>query len=219
MWEVSPWQLFLLGGPLMWPILVCSVVAAAIVIEKIVFFNSINENMSELKDRIFAAIRKNDIKSALVVCDRSNSPTAKILKAGLLQYGRGKREIMIAMEEAARFEVPCLEEKLPALSAVAGIAPLLGLLGTVTGMCAAFHMIQVRAAAMNPVMPADIAGGIWEALIATAAGLAVAIPAFLAHNFFVSYQNRYVLQMEKAAMDVSNFLEHIVEPGNSEDKG
>ena len=96
-------------------------------------------------------------------------------------------------------------------SPIGNIAPLLGLLGTVTGMTASFHTIQVRAAAMNPVTPGDIAGGIWEALLTTVAGLVVAIPTFVAYNYFISRVNKTTLQMEKGAADLVHLLTQVTE--------
>ncbi|MBF0593725.1 MAG: MotA/TolQ/ExbB proton channel family protein [Candidatus Omnitrophica bacterium] len=209
MWEISPWELFLMGGPLMWPILGCSIVAMAIVIEKLVYLNRINEDITALKNRIFAAISRNDIKEALKICDHSGSPVAIVLRSGLLQYGRDKEEITVAMDEASQFGVPVLEERLPALLAIGNIAPLLGLLGTVTGMCLSFHLISLRSAALNPVSTGDIAAGVWQSLISTAAGLIVAIPVYVAYHFLVSCVQRYVLQMEKAASDLANFLTRV----------
>lgn len=206
--QISPWQLFLLGGPVMWPILLCSIFALAIVIEKFFYYSSINVDMAALKERIFEAIKKNDLKGAVILCEGVRSPVAKVLRAGLLKFGDPKREIVESMEEASQFEVPHLEKRLSGLSTIGNVATLLGLLGTVMGMCTSFHTIQVRAAAMNPVTPGDIAGGIWQALITTVAGLIVAIPAFVAYNYFVSCANKYVLQMEKSALDLANFIAH-----------
>ena len=114
--EIKPLQIFLLGGPLMWPILLCSVFALAIVIEKLVFFHGLRENVVDLKDRIFTAVRKNDIKGAMMVCDRSGTPVANVLKSGLLLYGRDQEAIEEAMQESSRFEVPLLEKRLPVLA-------------------------------------------------------------------------------------------------------
>jgi len=86
------------------------------------------------------------------------------------------------MEDVSLFEIPKLESRLSALATIAHISPLLGLLGTVTGMTASFHTIQVRAAGLNPVTPGDLAGGIGEALLTTVAGLIVAIPTYTAIN-------------------------------------
>ena len=204
--DMSVWRVFLLGGPVMWPILFCSVFALAIVIERLYYFSSVNVNRADLNARIFSALRKNDIKTALMSCDGYRAPVANVLKAGLLKYGMSRDEVTGAMEQASHLEIPELERRLAVLLTVGNISPLLGLLGTVTGMCGLFYTIQLRSAAMNPVTPADVAGGVWEALITTAAGLLVAIPVFVAYNFFVMRVNRCVLQMERAAVDLLDFM-------------
>ncbi|NLE64566.1 MAG: MotA/TolQ/ExbB proton channel family protein [Elusimicrobia bacterium] len=210
--EMSPWQLFLKGGPIMWPILLCSIFACAIVIEKAIFFFLIDkEDVRLLKEKVFASVHRRDIKAAVAACEASKAPLARILKAGLLKHNKGREDIKEAMEEASQFEVPVLEKRLPALGTIGNIAPLLGLLGTVTGMTASFHTIQVRAAAMNPVTPGDIAGGIWEALLTTVAGLVVAIPTFVAYNYFISRVNKTTLQMEKGAADLVHLLTQVTE--------
>jgi len=219
MWEISPWQLFLLGGPVMWPILLCSIFTLAIVIEKLFFFKALKTDQTDLLNLIIASIRRNDIHEACAVCDRAQSLTAKVLKAGVLKYGSSKEVVTAAMDEAARLEVPRLEERLPALLTLGNITPLLGLLGTVTGMCSLFHVIQMRSAAMNPVTAGDIAGGVWQALITTVAGLLVSIPALSAYNHFVNCQNSYVLEMERSAVLLANFLTAVSETIPASDRG
>ena len=92
------------------------------------------------------------------------------------------------------------------MATIAHIAPLLGLLGTVTGMIKSFQVIQMKAAAMAPVNPGDLAGGIWEALLATLAGLSVAIPTYVAYNYLISQVDGFIYDMEKSATDLTNLL-------------
>ncbi len=207
--EISPWQLFMMGGPVMIPILICSVFALTVMIQKFNHFRSLDADVRILKDRVLVQVRQNNIKEAMVVCEASGAWAAPVFKAGLVKFGRSRQEIVDAMEDAARFEVPRLEKGLAALSTIAGVTPLLGLLGTVLGLCGAFHTIQVRAAAMNPVTPGDIAGGIWQALIATAVSLAVAIPAFMAHNYFVNRLHRAVGDVEKAGSRLADLMTRV----------
>jgi biopolymer transport protein ExbB len=103
-------------------------------------------------------------------------------------------------------EVPRLEKNLNALATIAHISPLLGLLGTVTGMLRCFQIIQQKATTLNPVNPGDLAGGIWEALITTVAGLIVAIPTYVAYNYLVNQADNLVLDMETAATELINIL-------------
>lgn len=212
-WGMNAWELIRMGGPLMVPILLCSLFALGIVIEKLIHFSMIQTNAAQLKANIFGLLKNNKIKEAVQLCDANPSPVAKILKAGVLKFGAPREEIKESMEDTSLFEIPKLENRLGALGTIAHISPLLGLLGTVTGMTTCFHTIQVRAASLNPVTPGDLAGGIGEALITTVAGLMVAIPTFVAYNYCVSRISRFTLEMERAATELVNFMCHLAETG------
>lgn len=205
-WEMNAWSLIKSGGPIMVPIILCSVFAMGIVIEKLLYFAHIRTNISRLKRRIFDHVKNNRIKESIELCNANHSPVAKILKAGILKFGASREKIKESMEDISLFEIPKMENRLTALATIAHISPLLGLLGTVTGMTASFHMIQVRAASLNPITPGDLAGGIGEALLTTVAGLMVAIPTFVAYNYFVQRTNHSVLEMERGATELVNFL-------------
>jgi len=215
-WGMNAWELVKMGGPLMVPILLCSLFALGIVIEKLIHFSTIQTNAAQLKANVFGLIKNNKIKEAVQLCDANPSPVARILKAGVLKFGTPREEIKESMEDASLFEIPKLENRLGAQGTIAHISPLLGLLGTVTGMTTCFHTIQVRAASLNPVTPGDLAGGIGEALITTVAGLMVAIPTFVAYNYCVSRINRFTLEMGRAATELVNFMCHMAEAGTFE---
>lgn len=213
-WEMNAWGLIKAGGPLMIPILFCSFLAVGIFIEKLVYFRSIKTDVGGLKRKIFDLVKNNKIKEAIQICEANNSPVAKILKAGIVKFGASREEVKEAMEDSSLYEIPKLESRLTALATIAHVAPLLGLLGTVTGMTACFHTIQVRAAALNPITPGDLAGGIGEALLTTVAGLMVAIPTFVIYNYFVNQVNGFVLDMERAATELVNFMGQMVDSQN-----
>ena len=212
-WEMSAWQMIKTGGPIMAPIILCSLVALGIIIEKFIYFASIKTDVVELKKTIFELIKSNKIKEAIEICDQESSPIAKVLKAGLMKFGSTKETIKESIEDTTLYEIPKLESRLSALATIAHIAPLLGLLGTVTGMTSSFHTIQVRAASLNPVTPGDLAGGIGEALLTTVAGLMVAIPAYVAYNYLVNRISHIVLEMERAATELINFISELTEKG------
>ncbi len=212
-WGMNAWGLIKAGGPIMAPILLCSVFALGIVIEKLIYFSMIKTNVVQLRIKIFGLIKSNKIKESIQVCESNSSPVAKIFKAGILKFGCSRDSIKESMEDASLFEIPKLEARLGALATVAHISPLLGLLGTVTGMTASFYTIQVRAASMNPVTPGDLAGGIFEALLTTVAGSMVAIPTSLAYNYCVGRVNHFVLEMERGATELVNFMCQIQESG------
>ena len=216
-WEINAWTLFKSGGPLMYPILLCSVFSLGFVIEKLSYFSSVKTNVAELKRQVFDLIKNNKLKEAIQLCESRRSPVAKIMKAGIAKFGASREEIKETLEDASLYEIPKLEHHLPALATIGHVSPLLGLLGTVTGMTSSFHVIQVRSAAMNPVTPGDLAGGISEALLTTVAGLVVAIPTYLAYNYCVSQVNNIVLDMERGATELVSHLCQITESKPSKD--
>ena len=200
------WQVFLKGGPLMWPILLCSVFALAIIIERIWYLRRIQIDTRQFLNRILDKMKRHQIKEALEICEAKKNPISQILKAGILKYDRGRQQIKEAIEDAALYEEPHLERNMSALATVAHISPLLGLLGTVVGLVRCFQIIQTKTTALQTVSPADLAGGIWVALLTTVAGLIVAIPAFVAYNYLVSRIDNFILEMEKASTELVNFL-------------
>ena len=215
-WEFNLKDIIIEGGPIMIPLLICSVFALAIVISKLIFFSRISTDTHKLKNDVFSLIKRNKLKDAIVLCDENPSPVAKILKGGLMRFGCSRDEIKEAMEDVSLFEIPILERRFTALATIAHIAPLLGLLGTVVGMTTSFHTIQARAASMNPVTPGDLAGGIGAALLTTVAGLVVAIPTYVAYNYLVSRVNTLVNEMEHAATELVNFMSHLADvPDNT----
>jgi biopolymer transport protein ExbB len=128
---------------------------------------------------------------------------SRIVKSGLLCHDRTNDEIREAIEETATFEIPYLERFLAILATIATVAPLLGLMGTVIGLVKAFMVVQMKGGLVNP---ADLAGGIWEALIATLGGLTVAIPAYLAYNYFTYRVNIIITEMEKSTSRLLQLL-------------
>ena len=200
------WELMQKGGPIMWPILLCSVIAFAIVIERLLRLRQEQIDTRSFMEQISKSLKRNKVMEALDLCDRTGGPIAAILKAGVLKHDRSRVEIKEAIEDASVHEVPRLERNLPVLATVAHVAPLLGLLGTVTGLVQAFQVIESKATALNPVNPGDLAGGIWEALLTTVFGLCVAIPTYVAYNYLVSRVDGFVLDMERSATDLLNIL-------------
>jgi len=194
------------GGPVMMPIMLCSVIALAIVIERFYYLHKVRIDTGEFMDKISTTVKRNKIMEALDTCDSTHGPIAQIVKAGLLKHDRSRAEIKEAIEDAGLHEVPRLEKRMGMLSTIAHISPLLGLLGTVTGMVRCFQMIQVKSTSLHPISPGDLAGGIWEALITTVAGLVVGIPTLVAYNYLVSQVDDFVYDMEKSATELVNLL-------------
>jgi len=200
------WDLIQKGGPMMYLIMLSSVLAFGVVIERVYHLSRARIDADKFMDDIMNVLKRNKIIEAIELCNVTPGPIAHIVKAGILKHDRSKHEIKEAIEEAGQLEVPRLEKHLPVLATVAHVAPLLGLLGTVTGMIKAFQVIQQKASSMIPVNPGDLAGGIWEALLATLAGLSVAIPTYVAYNYLVSQVDNLVYDMERSATDLTNLL-------------
>ena len=200
------WDVIQKGGPLMYLIILCSIVALAVVIERLYHLHRAKIDSDKFMESISNTLRRNRIMEAIDLCEKTPGPIAHIIKAGILKHDRSRVEIKEAIEDAGIYEVPRLEKNLGALATIAHISPLLGLLGTVTGMVRAFQIIQEKATLLHPVSPGDLAGGIWEALITTCAGLIVAIPTFVSYNYLVSRAKGFILEMERSATDLINIL-------------
>ena len=199
------------GGPVMYPIILCSILALAIIIERLYSLHKAKIDTVDFMNNIELTIKRNRIADAIKICDQTPGPIAHIVKAGILKHDRPRQEIREAIEDAGHQEVPRLEKHIGLLSTIAHISPLLGLLGTVTGMVRAFQIIQEKTASFNPVSPGDLAGGIWEALLTTVAGLIVAIPTVVVYNYLVNRVDEFVVEMERSATEVINILSQRVE--------
>lgn len=200
------WDIVQKGGPMMYLIITCSILAFGVVIERIYHLARARIDANKFMEDISGVLKRNKIIEAIEMCNSTPGPIAHIIKAGILKHDRSRPEIKEAIEEASQLEIPRLEKYLPILATIARITPLLGLLGTVTGIIKSFQIIQEKALAMVPVNPGDLAGGIWEALLATLAGLAVAVGTYVAYNYLVSQVDSLVYDMEKSATDLVNLL-------------
>ncbi|MDO8536586.1 MAG: MotA/TolQ/ExbB proton channel family protein [Candidatus Omnitrophota bacterium] len=200
------WDLIQKGGPVMYLIMILSVISLAIIIERIYNLNRARIDSQKFMDDIINSLKHNKVIESIEMCNKTPGPIAHIIKAGVLKHDRSKPEIKEAIDEAAQLEIPRMEKHLPILATIAHIAPLLGLLGTVSGMIKAFQVIQNKAATMVPVNPGDLAGGIWESLLATLAGLLVAIPTYVAYNYLVNQVDSLAYDMERSATDLVNLL-------------
>ncbi|RPJ79804.1 MAG: MotA/TolQ/ExbB proton channel family protein [Acidobacteria bacterium] len=189
------WSYFAKGGPIMWPLLVLSILAVVVVVWRWLALRAATRNseafMASLRERLVAR----DPTGAVTACEAHPGSVGNIVKAGLLRLERPRDEIELALQDESAHELMVLERGLPVLATVAMIAPLLGFLGTVTGMINSFDAL----AAVGLNNPAAVASGISEALITTAAGLMIAIPVQMAYNYFVVRVNGSVREMESAA--------------------
>ncbi len=192
------------GGVIMWPILGCSLLGAYVVIERYLVLRKARVDVSEFMRKLRSLFHRGEISAVLTYCEEKNAPVANIIRRGLLKHGDGPEKVREAVENAGREEVYHLENRLSLLASVAGVAPMLGFLGTVTGMIAAFHAVEI---AGGVVSPGDLAGGVWEALLTTAFGLIVGIPALMIYNYFVTRVQKFVHEMEVTSTEFIDMLE------------
>ena len=163
--EMQIFNVIMKGGILMIPIGLCSIVALAIIIERFFSLRRASIDTREFMDTMRQVLRQNRIQDAVEICDEVDAPMARIMRAGILKYNRTKEDIREAIEDAGHLEIPRLERYLSAMATCANIAPLL-FLGTVAGMIKAFAQIR---ALEGQVSPSDLAEGIGNALVTTAA--------------------------------------------------
>ncbi|MBK7103924.1 MAG: MotA/TolQ/ExbB proton channel family protein [Ignavibacteriae bacterium] len=192
------------GGWLMIPLFISSIIAVAIIVERYIVIKKSKLNVPAFLVKIRGMLIKEDISSAISYCIEEKSPAANIIKSGLKKYHLGHERVKESIENAGRQEVAKLEKGLSIVATISGIAPLLGFLGTVTGMIQAFMRIQDLQGSANP---SDLAGGIWEALITTAVGLAIGIIALAFYNYLTTGINKLILDMEVVSNDVLDIIE------------
>jgi len=189
----------------MYPLLFFSVLAATVAIERFIVFSKAKINVSDFLTKIRKALLVNrNVKEAIKICEQSKGPVASVMKAGLLRYGHAREDVEKTIENAALYELDRLEKRLGVLATTANVAPMLGFLGTVAGMIKSFATL----AEQGLTNPAAVAVGISEALITTATGLIIAIPAQLVYNWYTTKVTRFVRDIETASnMLVETFTE------------
>ncbi len=191
------------GGIMMVPLILCSIIAAAIILERLWTLQKARVVPPELAEKVWRWVESRQIQEKHIVALRQNSPLGKILASGLANRHRERSVIKEAIEDSGRHVIHELERYLNALATIAAISPLLGLLGTVFGMVRTFNAIS-SAGVGNP---ASLAAGIGEALIATAGGLIVAIPALIGYRFLRRRVDGLVVDMEVEAVKLLHALD------------
>jgi len=190
------------GGFMMWPLGLCLVIGFLIIFWKLYdLLSKAAKNKRLLRD-VDELITQGRLDEALAICNDSRAPAAAVLKAGLARHEEGTERAMQAIENAGAIEVAGLESGLVWLATLSNVAPLLGFLGTVIGMIQAFQAIEIA----GEVEATLVAGGIKVALITTAAGLTIAIPINIFHNYFVTRIDRLVIDMEESAQRLIDAL-------------
>lgn len=196
------------GGFMMWPLVTCFIIGMMIIFWKFASLTGKAAANRKLLKEVDGLIAQQRLDQALAECEQSNAPAGKLLAAGLKRHTEGAARVTQAIENAGAIEVSKLESGLVWLATLSNVAPLLGFLGTVVGMIQAFQAIEIA----GEVEATLVAGGIKVALITTAAGLSIAIPINIAHNYFVTRVDRIVIDMEESAQKMIDAV-HAIERG------
>lgn len=202
--EASQLDIVLQAGWIMIPIILLSFLTIYLLVERLMTLRKAETDKEGIMDRIRGFIAAGDIAGARAYCDAQDKPLTRIIKHGLERLGRPISEIQDAVNGAGKSEAFHLEKRMDMLASIAGIGPMIGFLGTVTGMIEAFQQIQSLQGNVNPSV---LAGGIWEALVSTAAGLIVGILAFFFYNFLLGKISRLVHDMEMSATEFIDLLQ------------
>jgi biopolymer transport protein ExbB len=216
--ETTLFQILLKGGPMMWLILLCSVIALAIAVERGSYYLTSSQDVNKFRKDLFDALKRGDREGAFQLCSTARSLAGRIFRAGIMQFGDSREEIAHAMEREAHIQVPALEKWLPALALIANISPLFGFLGTALGLASSFFWVQSNAAPLNPVSLNFFTGGIWQALLTTIAGLCVGIFAAVAYHVYVIWVNSTVLTLEREAEEFADQISYLSGTAFDKDK-
>jgi biopolymer transport protein ExbB len=192
------------GGPVMVPLLACSFLAVFVIIERYFYLRAASRFSQRLITELEADLAEGDTAAAVQRCECAGGTVTAVLAAGL-RAAMHRRDPEKAMMEQAMAEVPSLNRGLPALDTIVTVAPLLGLLGTVTGMIRSFGIVAKSGASQ----PAGITAGVAEALIATATGLVIAIMSLVAYNYFVDRVRRITSEAELRSTQIEHFLQNL----------
>ncbi len=202
--SMSFFEILSQGGILMIPLFILSVLAIYVIAERWRTLENSQMDVNSMLNNIESLLKSGSQHRAIQYCEEFDKPLARILKSGIRRLGRPIRDIEQAIHNAGKKEIYQLEKRMNWLATIASVAPLIGFTGTVTGMIRAFMDIQSLQGNVNPSV---LAGGIWEALITTAAGLIVGIIALGFYNYLVGKVDRMVFELENASADFVDLLQ------------
>ena len=192
------------GGPMMAVLLALGLLGLMLFVERTLYLHRGQIRAKEFVDGLKNILAKRRLVEALTVCEETPGPVAAVTKAALLHAGDGAESMRFHVQEAAVVELPALERRLGSIAAIAQVAPLVGLLGTMIGMITTFAAFEKGG---NYAMPGALAAGLWQALLSTAASLMLAISAHLAHHFLSGRVRAIVRDMEWSANEIMKYLQ------------
>lgn len=205
---ISIWQLIVMGGwYIMIPLGILSVIAIYIFAERWMAINKASKEDKDFMNRIKDYVSEGKLDAARSLCTSTNTPISRMLDKGISRIGKSIDDVNASIENVGKLEVYSLEKGLPTLATVAGAAPMLGFLGTVTGMIITFHVMSISG---NGVEITQLTGGVMQAMVTTVAGLIIGIIAYVAYNTLVVRVGKIVHRMEARSME---FLDLLEEPG------
>ena len=206
--EINVIDLAMKGGWIMLVLLLLSLVAIYFFVQRLIVIRRAGKEVQDFRHRIKDYIHEGKVDSALNLCRKTNTPAARMIEKGITRLGRPMNDVLVAIENVGNLEIAKLEKGFPLIATTAAGAPMLGFLGTVTGMVRAFFDM---ANAGTNVDVALLSGGIYEALVTTVGGLVVGIIALFAYNYLVSQVDKVVNKMEARTMECMDLLN---EPAN-----
>lgn len=201
--ELSVWDLCVKGGFIMLPLALLSLISIYIFFERLIAIRRARRSDPTFMSRIKDYIHEGEIESAQNLCRSANSPYGRLISKGISRIGRPLNDVLVAIENTGNIEIASLEKGLPWLATTAAGAPMLGFLGTVIGMVEAFYNLASAGSSANIDV---LAGGIYEALVTTVAGLVVGIIAMFAYNYLVACINGVMNSLENKTMEFMDLL-------------
>lgn len=201
---VSILDLILAGGFMMIPLFLLSILVVYIFIERVLTIRKAARTPNQFIEKIRNLVLAGDINGAKLLCAQTDSPIAKMIEKGISRIGSPLKNIEVSIENVGRIEIYKLEKGLSLMATISGAAPMLGFLGTVTGMIQAFIAIAQEEGSVSPKL---LSGGIYEAMVTTAAGLAIGIVAYLGYNYLVSQVQKVIHKMEYSSIDFIDLLQ------------
>ncbi len=203
---LSAWELMLKGGWIMIPLAILSVIAIYIFVERYISLNKASKEETNFMNNIRDFMHEGKIDSARALCKNNDSPIARMIEKGINRIGKPLNDVNAAVENVGKLEVSKLEKNIATLATIAGVSPMIGFLGTVSGMIKAFHNMAM---AGNNIEIDALAGGIYEAMITTLAGLFVGIIGYIAYNILVARIEKVVFILEART---TQFMDLLHEP-------
>ncbi|MDO9153401.1 MAG: MotA/TolQ/ExbB proton channel family protein [Paludibacter sp.] len=205
--EMNLWQMFSYGGPIMYILVIMFAIAIYMFIERLITLKQAMKEDSSFMNRIKDYIYDGKIDAAVKLCRDANTPTAHMVEKGISRLGRPMSDVLVAIENVGNLEIANLEKGLVIVASISGGAPMLGFLGTVTGMVTTFYNMSLNNT--GTIRLIDLSEGMYQAMVTTVGGLIVGIIAYFAYNYLVSRVDSVVRKLEARTME---FLDLLNEP-------